>query len=165
MNKNKTIIGIDPGINITGVSIIKIINKKKIKIIKIKEINLKKLNNYIIKLHIIYSKINKIILNYKPNNIIMESSFLGKNVKSMKRLIQCQTSIILAAIKNKKYIIEYSPKTIKLLITGNGNSNKKELKKKLELFFKKKLNYSKNYDSSDSLGVAMSYIFKKYKLK
>ncbi|WGH27635.1 MAG: crossover junction endodeoxyribonuclease RuvC [Candidatus Shikimatogenerans bostrichidophilus] len=162
--KKKIIMGIDPGFNITGLSILEIKNNK-LNILYIKEINLKKEKNYLNKMNIIYLKIKKIIKLYNPNILVMESTFLGKNVKSLKRLIQCQSSIIFAAIHKKLSIIEYSPKTIKLLITGYGNSTKKDLKKKLEKIFNKKLNYSKNFDFSDSLGVALCYIINIYKYK
>ncbi|WGH27121.1 MAG: crossover junction endodeoxyribonuclease RuvC [Candidatus Shikimatogenerans bostrichidophilus] len=161
-NKNIIILGIDPGFYITGLSILKYTKKKKIIIKYIKEIKFKKKYNYIKKMYYLYKKINKIIKYYKPNIIAMESSFLGKNVKSLKRQIQCQSAIILATIHNKLSIIEYSPKTIKLLITGYGNSTKLELKNKINKIFNKNLNYSKNYDFSDSIGVALTYIYKNY---
>ncbi|WGH26623.1 MAG: crossover junction endodeoxyribonuclease RuvC [Candidatus Shikimatogenerans bostrichidophilus] len=163
--KKKIIMGIDPGFNITGLSILEINNKNNFKIIFIKEINLKKKKNYLEKMNIIYLKLKKIIKIYNPTILVMESTFLGKNVKSLKRLVQCQSSIILAAIHKKLSIIEYSPKTIKLLITGYGNSTKKELKKKLEIIFNKKLNYSKNFDFSDSLAVALCHIKNIYNIK
>ncbi|WGH25731.1 MAG: crossover junction endodeoxyribonuclease RuvC [Candidatus Shikimatogenerans bostrichidophilus] len=159
--KNKIILGVDPGFNITGISIIKIKPpKKKIKILKIKEIYFLKKHNFKKKMNIIYLYIKKIIKKYKPNKLIMESIFLGKNVISMKRLIQCQSSIILAAIQKKIPIIEYYPKTIKFIITGNGNSTKLDIKKKIEKILNISLNYSKNFDFVDSLAVAICYIKK-----
>ncbi|WGH25367.1 MAG: crossover junction endodeoxyribonuclease RuvC [Candidatus Shikimatogenerans bostrichidophilus] len=160
---NKIILGIDPGINVMGLSIIKIIsyNPQKIIILKLKEIYLKKKKNYIIKLKIIYIYIKKIIKKYNPNYLVMENIYLGKNVVSMKRLIQCKCAIILAAIKYKKKIIKYYPKTIKFIITGYGNSNKIDIKNKIEKMLNFKFNYSKNLDVIDSLAVAMCHVLKK----
>ncbi|MDH3005039.1 MAG: crossover junction endodeoxyribonuclease RuvC [Candidatus Shikimatogenerans sp. JK-2022] len=158
---NKIILGIDPGINITGVSIIKILSYKydKIIILKFKEIYLKNKNiNYIKKLKILYIYIKKIIYKYNPNYLVMENTYLGKNVISMKRLIQCQSVILLAAINKRKKVIEYYPKTIKFIITGYGNSNKIDIKNKLEKLLKFTFNYSNNLDVIDSLAVAMCHV-------
>ncbi|MDH3004406.1 MAG: crossover junction endodeoxyribonuclease RuvC [Candidatus Shikimatogenerans sp. JK-2022] len=158
---NKIILGIDPGLNILGISIIKIKSyiKNKIVILKLKELYLKnKKLNYLKKLKIIYLYINKIINKFKPNFLVMENTYLGKNVISMKRLIQCQSVISLAAINNKKKIIKYYPKTIKLIITGYGNSNKLDIKKKIEKILNFKYNYNNNYDIIDSLAVSICHI-------
>ncbi|WGH24997.1 MAG: crossover junction endodeoxyribonuclease RuvC [Candidatus Shikimatogenerans bostrichidophilus] len=163
---NKIIIGIDPGLNITGISIIKIISYKKNKIIilKFKEIYLKKKKiNYLKKIKIIYLYLYKIIRKYNPKYLVMENIFLGKNVISMKRLIQCQSAIILAALNNKKKIIKYYPKTIKFIITGYGNSNKHKIKKTLENLLNFKYNFSKTFDVIDSLAVAMCHVLIKKK--
>lgn len=165
MKKKTIILGIDPGFKITGLSIIELNKLNKILILYKKEIKFKIKNNYMIKMNYIYNKIKKIIKKYNPNILIMESSFLGKNVNSLRRLIQCQSSIILAAKYYNKKIIEYSPKTIKYLITGYGNSTKKELKIKIEKILNINLNYNNKYDISDSLGIALSYLYKKKILK
>ncbi|MDH3004777.1 MAG: crossover junction endodeoxyribonuclease RuvC [Candidatus Shikimatogenerans sp. JK-2022] len=165
--KKKIILGIDPGLNITGISLIKInsLKKNKIIILKLKEIYLKNKNiNYKKKLKIIYLNIKKIIKKYNPNFLVMENTFLGKNVISMKRLIQCQSVILLAALKTHKKIIKYFPKTIKLIITGYGNSNKIDIKKKIEKILNLNLNYSKNLDIIDSLAVTLCHLIKKKKI-
>ncbi|MDH3004622.1 MAG: crossover junction endodeoxyribonuclease RuvC [Candidatus Shikimatogenerans sp. JK-2022] len=159
--KNKIILGIDPGLNITGLSLIKILSYKKNKIIilKLKEIYLKKIQNYKIKINIIYFYFFKIIKKYKPNYLVMENTYLGKNVISLKRLVQCQSAILLAALHNKKNIIKYYPKTIKFIITGYGNTKKTKIKKKIENLLNFTYNYNNNLDIIDSLAVAMCHYF------
>lgn len=158
---NKIYIGIDPGINIIGISIIKA-NKKKIKILKLKEINLKIKKNYKTKIKIIYLYFYKMIKRYNPSYIVMENTYLGKNVLSMRRLIQCQTAILLATLHNNKKIIKYYPKTIKLILTGNGNNQKSDIRKKLEQIFKKKFMFN-SVDVIDSLAVSICHIYKNKK--
>ncbi|WGH25603.1 MAG: crossover junction endodeoxyribonuclease RuvC [Candidatus Shikimatogenerans bostrichidophilus] len=153
-------LGIDPGLNIIGLSIIKYYyKKKKIILIKLKEIKLKKKINYKKKLFIIYNLIKKNIKKYNPKKIIMENIFLGKNIISLKRLMQFHSFILFLAFKQKIKIIKYYPKTIKLILTGSGKSNKKNIKNKIESLFKKKINKLKNYDSIDSLANIITHIF------
>ncbi|BDT61520.1 MAG: hypothetical protein RDO_0480 [Flavobacteriales endosymbiont of Rhyzopertha dominica] len=164
INKKKIFLGIDPGINIIGISIIKFYNNK-IKILYIKEINLKNIKYLYKKLKIINFIINKIITIYKPNLVLIESNFLGKNVKTLKRLIQCQFCILLNIINNNINYIEISPKIIKYIITGNGNCKKYNIKNKLKYFLNNfNFNYSLNYDYIDSIAIIITYIFLNYKL-
>lgn len=51
-------------------------------------------------------------------------------------------------------IVYYPPKTIKKLITGNGNANKEDIRKVLEMKYQIDFN---NYDESDSLAVFEYY--------
>ncbi|WGH24816.1 MAG: crossover junction endodeoxyribonuclease RuvC [Candidatus Shikimatogenerans bostrichidophilus] len=158
------IMGIDPGINIIGISILKIF-KYNIKIIKLKEILLKKKNIYINKIKIIYLYINKIINKYNPKYLVMENTYLGNNVLSLKRLIECQTIILLSALNNNKKIYKYYPKTIKFILTGNGNINKKYIYNIIKKKFNFKKKYTNNYDIYDSIAVSLCHIYIQFKNK
>ncbi|MDH3004953.1 MAG: crossover junction endodeoxyribonuclease RuvC [Candidatus Shikimatogenerans sp. JK-2022] len=158
--KYKIILGIDPGLNILGFSILKFNKKKKkIKILKLKELNLIKKKNYKKKLFLIFKYIFFLIKKYKPYIIIIENFFLGKNVISLKRLIQCQSIFLFISFLKKIKIIKYYPSTVKYIITGKGDSTKKEIKKKIEKLFKKKINFRKNFDIIDSISLVLCYIF------
>ncbi|XBT18390.1 MAG: crossover junction endodeoxyribonuclease RuvC [Candidatus Shikimatogenerans sp. Tduv] len=161
--KKIIILGIDPGYYITGYSILKIKNNR-IKIIKLYQLKQKKKNNNI-KIFKIYKTTYNIIKKYKPNKIIIERPFLGKNIKTLIKLAKIQTVFILLSIKFNIKIIKYYPKEIKYLLTNNGNSNKKDIfnfLNKIKFFNKKKKKLSnKNPDINDSLAIALSYIKKK----
>ncbi|WGH24630.1 MAG: crossover junction endodeoxyribonuclease RuvC [Candidatus Shikimatogenerans bostrichidophilus] len=156
--KNYIIMGIDPGINIIGISVIKVI-KNKIEIIKLKEIFLKYKKEYIKKIKIIYIYIDKIIKKYKPNTIVMENTYYGKNLMSLRRLIECQSIILLSALHNKKKVFKYYPKTIKYVIAGNGNVCKKYIYNMIKKKFKIKKKYSKYLDIYDSIAVSLCHIY------
>lgn len=155
------ILGIDPGIQIMGFSIIKIINNK-IEIILIDELYLKKYKSHILKLNQILNKTLLLIDIYHPNEIAIESPFLGKNVKSMLTLSKAQSMAISAGLYRNIPIIEYSPKKIKMAITGNGNSSKEQVYKMIEKnIFKKNYNFNKKIDAVDALAIAICHYFNK----
>ncbi|XBT18204.1 MAG: crossover junction endodeoxyribonuclease RuvC [Candidatus Shikimatogenerans sp. Tser] len=163
--KKIKILGIDPGYYITGYSILKYYkNNNKIKIIKLTQLKQKNKKNNNNKLYNIYIKTYNIIKKYKPNIIIIERPFLGKNIKTLIKLSKIQTIFILLSFKFKIKIVKYYPKEIKYLLTNKGNSNKKEIFNyliKIKFINNKKL-YINKPDINDSLAIALSYIKKKY---
>ncbi|WOX79263.1 crossover junction endodeoxyribonuclease RuvC [Candidatus Shikimatogenerans bostrichidophilus] len=157
IKKKNIIIGIDPGINNIGLSVIEYYNNK-IFIHLLKDIKLSNIKNIYFKLITIYLKIKKIIKLYKPTFLVIESIFLGKNVKTMINLIKLQTTILILFIYYNIPFIEYSPKTIKYIISGNGNCSKNNIKNILENILNKKLNYNKSYDYIDSLSIVICHL-------
>ncbi len=130
------IMGIDPGTNIMGFGIIKV-EKKEMRLIDMIEYKLPKSDDHNIKLSKIFKKTTELIKIHRPNYISIESPFFGKNVQSMLKLGRAQGVSIAAALNSKIPITEYSPKKIKMAITGNGN----------------------NLDSTDGLAAAVCHFF------
>lgn len=154
------ILGIDPGINIIGFGLIKIINNKKIEIIKYGHFIIKKNKYDNFRLKEILTKILVLINNYHPNELAIESPFLGKNVQSMLKLGKVLGIIIAASLSSNLDIKEYSPKKIKLSITGNGNSSKEQIYKTIiKNFSLKNDNFKKKTDATDALAIAICHYF------
>ena len=151
------IMGIDPGTNIMGFGIIKV-EKKEMRLIDMIEYKLPKSDDHNIKLSKIFKKTTELIKIYRPNYISIESPFFGKNVQSMLKLGRAQGVSIAAALNSKIPITEYSPKKIKMAITGNGNSSKEQVAKMLKSMLNIK-ELPKNLDSTDGLAAAVCHFF------
>ena len=154
---NTIIMGIDPGTNITGYGIIKI-KKNNIELIDLVEFKLSKKNDHSTKLSEIFNKTSELIKIYSPNYVAIESPFFGKNVQSMLKLGRAQGVSMAAALNHDIPITEYSPKKIKMAITGNGSSSKEQVSKMLKTM----LNINKmpkNLDSTDALAAAVCHYF------
>ena len=151
------IMGIDPGTNIMGFGIIKV-EKKEMRLIDMIEYKLPKSDDHNIKLSKIFKKTTELIKIYRPNYISIESPFFGKNVQSMLKLGRAQGVSIAAALNSEIPITEYSPKKIKMAITGNGNSSKEQVAKMLKSMLKIK-ELPKNLDSTDGLAAAVCHFF------
>ena len=165
MNKSineKIIMGIDPGTNIMGFGIIKIINNS-MELIELNELNLSKEKDHYLKLSIIFQRTSDLIKQYAPDEIAIEAPFFGKNVQSMLKLGRAQGVAMAAGLNLKIPITEYSPKKIKLSITGNGNASKEQVAKMLQSMLKIKT-LPKNLDSTDGLAAAVCHYFN-YKTK
>ena len=92
------------------------------------------------------------------DEVAVEAPFFGKNVQSMLKLGRAQGVSIAAALNSKIPITEYSPKKIKMAITGNGNSSKEQVAKMLKSMLKIK-ELPKNLDSTDGLAAAVCHFF------
>ncbi|MEK9756058.1 MAG: crossover junction endodeoxyribonuclease RuvC [Bacteroidota bacterium] len=151
------IMGIDPGTNITGYGIIKV-QKKNIELIDLIEFKLSKNDDHSLKLSNIFKKTTEIINKYSPDQVAIESPFFGKNVQSMLKLGRAQGVSMAAALNHEIPITEYSPKKIKMSITGNGNSTKEQVAKMLKSMLDIK-EMPKNLDSTDGLAAAVCHYF------
>ena len=103
MKKDKIILGIDPGTNITGYGIVKK-SKSKIDFLCFDVILLNKITKHNLKLEKIFNKTLQIIETFSPDEVAIEAPFLSKNVQSMLKLGRAQGAAILATtIKKKTY--------------------------------------------------------------
>jgi len=110
------------------------------------------------RLHLIYQKVDLLIAQYKPNSFAIEAPFFGKNVQSMLKLGRAQGVAIAAAMNGGLSVTEYSPKTVKQVITGNGNADKEQVWKMLRyiLEFEDRPDY---LDATDGLAVALCHLY------
>ena len=151
------ILGIDPGTNITGYGIIKKINKEKLELITFGIIDLRKISNHYLKLKEIFKQITVLIKKYSPEELAIEAPFYGKNVQSMLKLGRSQGVAIVAAANFNLPINEYSPRKIKMAITGNGNASKEQVALILNSIINKKI--LNQLDATDAIAVAVCHSF------
>ena len=98
------------------------------------------------------------IESYNPDEIAIEAPFFGKNIQSMLKLGRAQGVAMAAGLTREIPIQEYSPKKIKMSITGNGNASKEQVAKMLQSLLKiEKL--PKNLDSTDGLAAAVCHFY------
>ncbi len=154
----KIILGIDPGTAIMGFGIISV-KKGKMELISIHELILKKYANHETKLKYIFDKTLALIDEYHPDEVALEAPFYGKNVQSMLKLGRAQGVAMAASLYRNIPITEYSPKKIKMAITGNGNASKEQVAGTLKNLLHLKEFPTKYLDASDGLAVAVCHHF------
>ena len=153
----KIILGIDPGTTIMGFGLIKV-KDKKMSLILMNELNLTKYKDHYLKLKLIFERTISLIESYNPDEIAIEAPFFGKNIQSMLKLGRAQGVAMAAGLTREIPIQEYSPKKIKMSITGNGNASKEQVAKMLQSLLKiEKL--PKNLDSTDGLAAAVCHFY------
>ena len=162
MHSEKIILGIDPGTTIMGFGLIKVMNKS-MELIQINELYLKKYDDHYVKLKKIFEHTIQIIETYHPDEIAIEAPFYGKNVQSMLKLGRAQGIAMAAGLSREIPITEYSPKKIKMAITGNGNASKEQVAKMLQNLLKIE-ELPNNLDATDGLAAAVCHFYNSGKI-
>ena len=81
----KVILGIDPGTNIMGYGVIKVIDNKA-EMVTMGVIDLRKFGDGYLKLGHIFERVTGIIEGYLPDEMAIEAPFLQKNVQTTLKL-------------------------------------------------------------------------------
>ena len=157
MQGEQIILGIDPGTTIMGFGLIKT-NKTSMELIQMHELHLQKYDNHYLKLGLIFKRTLELIDEYHPDELSIEAPFFGKNVQSKLKLGRAQGVAMAAGISREVPITEYSPKKIKMAITGNGNASKEQVAKMLQKLLNIKT-LPKNLDATDGLGAAVCHYY------
>ncbi len=160
--KEIIILGVDPGTTIMGFGIISVIGQK-MNLLELNELLLKKEKDHYTKLKLIFERTIDLIDKYHPDELAIEAPFFGKNVQSMLKLGRAQGVAMAAGLSRELIIREYSPKKIKMAITGNGNASKEQVAKMLQSMFNIKV-LPKNLDSTDGLAAAVCHFYNRESL-
>ena len=159
--QEQIILGVDPGTTIMGFGIIGI-TPQSMRFIQMHELHLKKYDNHFLKLHYIFKRTLELIDEFKPDEMALEAPFFGKNVQSMLKLGRAQGVAMAAGLSREISITEYSPKKIKMAITGNGNASKEQVAKMLQQQLKIKT-LPKNLDATNGLAAAVCHYYNRGK--
>ena len=153
----RIILGIDPRTTIMCFGLIKV-EKNQMYFLQLNGLQLSKYSDHYVKLKLIFERTIELIETFHPDEIAIEAPFFGKNVQSMLKLGRAQGVAMAAGLSRDIPITEYSPKKIKMAITGNGNASKEQVAKMLQSLLGIK-DLPKNLDSTDGLAAAVCHFF------
>ena len=108
MKDEKIILGIDPGTNIMGYGVLRLVDNKA-EMVTMGVIDLRKFGDAYLKLGHIFERVTGVIDSFLPDEMAIEAPFFGKNVQSMLKLGRAQGVAIAAAIHHGVPIHEYAP--------------------------------------------------------
>ncbi len=150
----RIILGIDPGTNVMGYGIIKVV-RGKVTMEAMGVIDMQRQKDPYLRLGHIFERVSGLIASYLPDEMAIEAPFFGKNVQSVLKLGRAQGVAIAAAIHRQIPIHEYAPMKIKMALTGNGGASKEQVAGMLQRILKlKKEEMPKFMDATDALAAA-----------
>ena len=155
------ILGIDPGLNTTGYGIIEIVNNKP-NLIKFGHIKTKAKENLAQRLHIIFTTLDSIIAEYKPDRVAIEDIFYAENVKTAIVMGHARGAAIVAATKNFTNVGEFTAREVKMSVVGNGAASKSQVNFMVSNILGVKEKISPE-DASDALAVALCQMHRLHK--
>lgn len=159
INKERIILGIDPGTQVMGYGLLKVINNKP-ELLAMGVIQLNKYDDHYLRLRRIFERVISIVEEYLPDELAIEAPFFGKNVQSMLKLGRAQGVAMAAALSRDIPIFEYAPLKIKMAITGNGKAAKEQVAYMLQKYLRiPDENMLPQLDATDGLAAAVCHYF------
>lgn len=155
--KERIILGIDPGTNVTGYGVIRATGTVPV-LVSLGSIDLSKFGDHYLKLKHIFDRTLGLIDEYHPDELAVEAPFYGKNVQSMLKLGRAQGAAIAAALHRSVPIFEYAPRKIKMSITGQGAASKEQVASMLRSILK----FQEEdivLDATDGLAAALCHFY------
>lgn len=150
------VLGVDPGIGITGFSILDHSGSKTL-LTAYGAIRPPKKQGLEKRLFYLFNEMNKLFDRFKPVILAIEGSFYSKNVKSAMTLGQARGAILLAAARAGVGVKEYAPRKVKQSVCGNGSATKEQVQFMVCQILKLK-NPPKPIDISDAIAVGLCFI-------
>ena len=156
-DRQRVILGIDPGTMILGYGVI-LIDRRKVHFVDMGVVDLRREKDSFAKLNTIFTEVSGIIDRYSPDDVAVEAPFYGKNPQVMLKLGRAQGAAISAAIAHNLPIFEYAPRKVKMAVTGQGGASKEQvaliLSRTLRTEFQPKF-----LDATDALAIAMCHFY------
>ncbi len=153
--ENMIILGIDPGIAITGYGVLEQ-NGNRFKPIEYGVIRSGKEMDTPERLRLIHTGLTEIIEKFQPEHMAIEQLFFNKNVKTALTVGHARGVVMLTACLRGMIVSEYTPLQVKQAVVGYGRADKKQV----QYMVKSILNLDKipkPDDAADALAIAICH--------
>ena len=151
------VLGIDPGIAITGCAVIED-KKGKSKLIASEAILTNKTQSHPKRLSLIYKQLKKIVKKNNPQVAVIESLFFAANAKTALIVGQARGVVNLALFEENIPVVEYTPLQVKMALTGYGRADKKQIQQMVKNILNLK-EILKPDDVADAAAIALTHCF------
>lgn len=149
------ILGIDPGIALTGFGIVE---KEGVKVTagSYGHISTESGTPVPDRLKILYDDMVNIVQEYRPDVVAVEELFFNKNAKTAIIAAQARGVIILSAVNNGVGVVEYTPLQVKQAVIGYGRASKQQVQFMVKELLRLK-EIPKPDDTADALAIAICH--------
>ena len=154
------ILGIDPGLNITGYGILEVESTSAVKLATCGVIRTNAKMALASRLNKIFENIKTIGDEYQPDVVAVESVFYAENVKTAIVMGHARGAIMVSASQCGAEIHEYSPREIKMSVVGNGAASKEQVNFMVRQMLKVRSPIEPD-DASDAIAVALCHWHRK----
>lgn len=149
------ILGIDPGLAITGWSIVDFDNKGGIDLVDFGAIYTKKGVDLKDRLKDIYIDMHELLKTFKPEACGIETLLFCNNAKTAIAVGEARGVVLLTLSEEELPVYEFSPLQVKNSITGYGKATKKQVQENVKTICKLE-ELPKPDDAADAVAVAIA---------
>ena len=142
MDSAKVIMGIDPGTNLLGFGVIRVVGKS-VSFVDMGVADMRKEKDHFSKLRKVSEKMDELLDFYSPDELSVESPFYGKNPQVMLKLGRAQGA---------------APRKAKIAITGLGSASKEQVSIMIQKILDIRL-APEHLDATDALALALCHYY------
>lgn len=153
------IIGIDPGLNVTGYGVVEC-RGPEVKLIEAGVIRLPRSreNNLALRLESLFKELQSVLEEFRPETVCLEEVFGHLEYPRTAILMGHARGVIcLAARLARVPVVDLPAKRIKQSVTGNGNASKQQVQRAVQSFFSLD-RVPQPPDVADALAAALCYV-------
>jgi crossover junction endodeoxyribonuclease RuvC len=151
------VLGVDPGFLIAGYSIMKY-EDGKILLIDYGYLPLDRKQSIVDRLFSFYNFFFAKIIEFQVTHLALETPFLGKNAQNFLKLGYLRGALYLLCAHYKLQLLEFSPREIKMKLTGYGAADKMQVARCIKLFFPALV--SNKFDITDAIAISLCSLWK-----
>ncbi len=151
------VLGIDPGIALTGFGLIRLNDLNEPELITHGVINSTAEGDTSSRLIFLYRELTELIEQYKPDQSAVEKLFFQKNQKTAMAVSEARGVITLCLAEHNLPMAEYSPNAVKQAVTSYGNAGKKQVQEMVKIALHLD-DIPKPDDAADALAIALCHL-------
>lgn len=151
------VLGIDPGIAITGYGLIRNHPQKDYECLSYGVVTTKAGLSDAERLKLLFDELTELIHLHRPETCAVEKLFFQKNVKTALSVGQARGVVMLTLAQAGLPIEEYTPNEIKQTVCGYGNATKLQVQRMVQTLLRLE-ELPKPDDAADALAVAICHI-------
>lgn len=155
MVHNSRILGIDPGFGRLGIAVIEKNGNRDV-LLHSECFETSSKLPYHQRIFFVGEKISRIIEEYCPNQLAIETLLFSKNQKTALQVSEARGAIIFTALKHGITVREFNPNQIKLAVTGYGKGDKKQVIAMVEKLVKMPGAKKRHDDEYDAIACALT---------
>jgi crossover junction endodeoxyribonuclease RuvC len=152
-----SVLGIDPGISITGFAIVKKSNND-LSLVQYGVIHTTTKASIPERLGELHFELSKVINSSNVDHVAIEKLFFNTNLKTVINVSEARGVILYTLNEFKKTVFEYTPLEAKKSIFGQGNASKKEIQEAVKKIFQMR-DIPKPDDAADAIALALCHIY------
>lgn len=150
------ILGIDPGLSVTGYGLVEFENAH-LRLLEAGVIRPKVGDNLESKIHTIFANLNEIIADFRPDSIVLENLYSHyKHPKTAITMGHARGAVLLSAARNGIPVCCYGATKIKKSLTGNGYASKYQIQRAVKEILELEA-MPKPADVADALAIAICH--------
>lgn len=110
------------------------------------------------RLQLIYEEMQRLVVEFTPDEAVVEELFFFKNQKTVMQVGQARGVIVVSLVQAKVPVFEYTPLQVKQSVTGYGRAEKQQVQMMVKSILKLKT-IPRPDDAADAVAVALTHFF------